>query len=112
MKKFILASLICFIGTSAMADQCGYVKKSQAEKAVRMLLEADTVQSLCEPCGQKRSTTIKVDSLGLQKIDNQLSEVVINGKGIDLAYIYMNGLNLAKLVGCNTQDVSPSIENK
>ena len=111
MKKIIVSSLIVFIGSISFADQCAFISKTQAEKAVKALLDTQSVQSLCEPCGETSAKIISVNSLGLRKANfKNFSEVVINEKGIDLAYTYVNGLNLAKLVGCTAHDVSSSLK--
>jgi len=110
MKKALLITIITLSSVSAFADQCAYISKAHAQKAVKALLETEKVQSLCEPCGETKAQTITVESLGLRKAGYEnYSEVVINNKGIDLAYTYVNGMNLAKLVGCTADGVSPSI---
>lgn len=111
MKSLIVTTLLLLLSSAAFADQCAYITKTQAEKAVKVLIETQTVQSLCEPCGESKALTVQVNSIGLRKAGYQsYSEVVINDKGIDLAYTYINGLNLAKLVGCPTQGVSFSLK--
>jgi hypothetical protein len=111
MKKAILISIVSLCSASAFADQCAFITKTQAEKAVKAIIETQSVQGLCEPCGETKAQNIQVDSVGLRKAGYQdFSEVVINNKGIDLAYTYVNGLNLAKLVGCSAQGVSSSIK--
>ena len=52
MKRIILASLLSVFGTSAMADQCALITKPQAEKAVKILLDAQTVQFLVNLVGK------------------------------------------------------------
>ncbi|AGH94550.1 hypothetical protein [Pseudobdellovibrio exovorus] len=109
MKKLIVASLI-LVGSIASADQCAYISKAQAGKALKALVDASKVQTLCEPCGETRAQTVRVESLGMKKTGYQnYSEVTVNEKGIDLAYTYVNGLNLAKLVGCPASGVSASL---
>lgn len=111
MKNLFVVTVITLSSVVSLADQCAFISKAQAEKAVKALIETQSVQSLCEPCGEKRAQNVKVESLGMRKAGYEnYSEVVINGKGIDLAYTYVNGLNLAKLVGCPVQDVSSSIK--
>lgn len=109
MKKIILASLLTIFGTSAMADQCAFVTKPQAKKAIKLLLDAQSVQLLCEPCGDTKSQTVKIESVGIRKVDKNLNEVMVNGAGIDLAYTFVYGFNLAQMAGCTTEDVSSSI---
>lgn len=111
MKNLIIVTTITLVSAFSFADQCAYISKAQAKKAVKILLDAKSVKSLCEPCGETNPETVKVESLGLRKAGYQnYSEVVINDKGIDLAYTYVNGKNLAMLSGCPVQDVSPTIK--
>lgn len=112
MKK-ILVSLtsVLMLASQANADQCAYVTKTEAEKAVKAIIETQTIQSLCIPCGESKAETIELESVGFRKVSaGQYHEVMINGQGIDLAYTYVNGLNLAKLVGCPASGVSAALK--
>lgn len=114
MKKAFLALSLVLIGNVAMADQCAVVTKKQAVKALQMIQMATTVQSLCEPCGESQAKTLKVFSADLQTfggIDSKMFAVNLDGKIADLAYTYVNGMNLAKIVGCDAHDVSDTVVN-
>lgn len=95
----------------AMADQCAYITKAQAEKALKAVLETTKVQTLCEPCGESKPQTLAVKSIGIRDVNYQgYWELFANDKGLDLAYTYVNGLNLAKFAGCSANGVSLSIQ--
>ena len=78
----------------------------------------------CEPCaingGQKPNLKglkpIMVKSASIGKFDAKLKEVKLNGKVIDLAYIFVrknvseNFKNLAKAAGCKTSQVSAELK--
>lgn len=111
MKKMILTTLVVLMGSSAFADQCAFVSKAQAAMAVRALLSAQRIQSLCEPCGETSATELDPDSVEMKKSGYENSyQVSLDDQGIDLAYTYVNGTNLAKVVGCTAEGVSPTIE--
>lgn len=111
MKKVILISLISVIGSMALADQCAYIPRVQALKAIKLLMKAQRIQSLCELCGEVTPQDMPAESIGVRKVEVQGNlEVVVDGRGIDLAYTYVNGVNLAKLVACPTDGVSPTLK--
>jgi len=111
MSRLLLALSFSLIGFAAHADQCAYITLAQAKKAVRVLLSAERVQSFCEPCGETTPETLSVQSLGLRKVDYEnYWEVQINESGIDLAYTYVNGKNLAMKAGCEARNVSEQID--
>lgn len=91
----------------AMADQCAGVTKSQAEKALKAVLETSELQTLCEPCGETEPKTVVVKSVGIRKATSGgYWELIVNNAGVDLAYTYANSLNLAKFAGCAASGVS------
>lgn len=109
MKKLFVTAVL-LLGSTVFADQCNWVTKNQAERAARILAETERVQSYCEPCGVMPSYMI-IPSVRIQKTEDIIHyQVIVGKKAIDLAYTYVNGLNLAKLVGCPTQDVSSAID--
>ena len=110
MKTLLFALLLGSFSTMALADQCSLVSKETAKVAVRTLMDASSVSFLCEPCGDTEATSLKAESIGLKKSSvEDYYEVVVDGKTVDLAYTYVNGLNLSKLTSCPSQLVSPSI---
>lgn len=109
MKKLIiLASLISGV---AFADQCAYVTHDEAARAALLLQKGSVVGYNCAPCGEVGVQKLEVVS-SIQVVSanfQDFSEVRVNGKGIDLAYTYIQTapnklVNLAKAVACQTLD--------
>ncbi len=100
MKKIVLL-ISAFTISSAFADQCQFVSKREAKKALNLVLESEKVQRLCELCGEDAPTSVSVQSVGVEKTGfGETWELKVNGKSTDLAYTYVNGHNLAQIVGC------------
>jgi hypothetical protein len=111
MKKIVMTMALVLSASSAFADQCAYITKDQAAKAVTTLLSAQSIKTLCEPCGESKAVAVKdVKEITVRttSVEN-LVEITLDGKGIDLAYTYVNGLNLALTSSCPAQGVSPSL---
>lgn len=111
MKKIVMTMALVLSASSAFADQCAYITKDQAAKAVSTLLNAQSIKSLCEPCGETKATAINdVKSIEIKAtgVDNTV-EISLDGKSIDLAYTYVNGSNLALTSNCPADGVSPSL---
>jgi hypothetical protein len=110
MKNVVISIVMVLASSISLADQCAYISKEQAIEAVQILSKTNSVQILCELCGDTEATTLDVKTFGMRSAGYQnYSEVVINDLGIDLAYTYVNGVNLALLVKCPTQGVRPSL---
>lgn len=111
MNKTMLILVLSLISGIAFADQCSYISNRQAKKAVRALIGAQYIHTFCEPCGDTKAQIVLADSVSLRKTGIEKTwEVLINQQGIDLAYIYVDGLNLAKVVSCPTEGVSPTLK--
>jgi len=110
MKFTTLALSIFAFAAQASADQCSYVSRETAAKALRIVMEANSVQTYCEPCGDRGAVYVDVKSFGMADVNYQgYWEMQINGLGVDLAYTYVNGMNLAAIVACPAEGVSRSI---
>ncbi|MEA5535127.1 hypothetical protein [Crocosphaera sp. XPORK-15E] len=120
MKPFKIVTLsilsTLLISHSAYADQCSYVEKEQALKAVSFLSLNQQIYLFCEPCGEKVPRSVTIESVAAGTVGYQdFWQVSINGKGVDLAYTYVPSsleqkpINLAALSGCSAGDVSPFI---
>jgi hypothetical protein len=103
---------------SAKADQCAYITKEQASKALSSLNLSQTIYFLCEPCGEIRPTSSLIESLSIETVGYQeYWQVTINGKGIDLAYTFVDAgidnklINLAAIANCTATDVSIVLPN-
>lgn len=121
--RLVLASIATSIlltaaaSSVARADQCQLVDSDVSDWAVKWLVKGASIISYCEPCNDKApgaATTItKVDV----KKDKSGNEVSINGKGVDLAYTYVQTgkwtyTNVAVLAGCPVQQVTTSLNTQ
>ena len=108
--KFLVAALLVSFSAAALADQCAYNTRAHATNALEFIRRGQTIAHKCEPCGDTTIRTERVRSVNVKK-RGQYAEVVVNGKGVDLAYVYtlVNGrtyYNVAGLVGCEATGVS------
>ena len=102
--SILLVALLALLPLTASADQFAYLDISQAVAALDALDHAPrTVQAFCAPCGDARATTIAVHDLGIARVwdaagsarpyddgaGNTYWEIELDGKGIDLAYVYV-----------------------
>ena len=119
-RKFLfLGSLCSYLAcfcAPALADQCAYISKQQAIKAISRLSLNDTIYYLCEPCGKKVAEKVLIYSLGAGTVNfKNYWQVYVNGKGIDLAYVFVNTesdsqlVNLATITPCKVHGVSDFI---
>lgn len=107
MKKLlILASLVSGV---AFADQCEYITTEEATRAVLLLQKGAVVGYSCGPCGENGiQNTEVVKKAEVASINHEnFSQVKINGKGVDLAYTFIQTapnkmVNLAKAIACQT----------
>ena len=103
--------------TAAQADQCAAVSKEKAREAVEHVPAGATWASYCEPCGDKAPVLHKSSAGAVARTSSiqGLWEVAIDGKAVDLAYVYVSRpkddklVNLAALAGCETTGVSRAI---
>lgn len=113
--KFTMLAIAMFAG-SVFADQCAWISKEEAVRASLLIQNGAEVSFLCQPCGEKLADAkvSVVRKAEAKQVDREYFEVSINGKPIDLAYTYIKVapnkfVNVAKVVGCEATDVSPSI---
>ena len=118
------ATLLALMPAIASADQFAYLDIRQAVAALDALDHAPReVQAFCAPCGDARATTIAVHDLGIARVwdaagsarpyddgaGNTYWEIELDGKGIDLAYVYVQTPagweNLALKLGLGATDV-------
>lgn len=98
------------LASIANADQCAYITRQQAEKAIKAVLDTTKLQTLCEPCGESKPQSLTIKSIGIKDVGYQgYWQLSVNDQGLDLAYTYVNGLNLAKVVGCTATGVSAAL---
>lgn len=122
VKSFI-AGLALVSSFATMADQCQYVTVESAQTAVKLISQSKKLSGgileLCQLCGESTPTEVKVNQIDLKStgVKEVPVEVNVNGRGIDLAYTYVNinkgtWVNLAKLSNCSATDASLYIIEK
>ncbi len=116
MKQLAFIFMLAIIGTNmAFGAQCKFVPTKQADMAkkhLEKLLSSNkatlaVIDSYCESCLDKYAKAVVVEKVSV--VNTQVRDyksVVVNDSAIDLAYIYINGENLAKIIGCRTFGVS------
>jgi hypothetical protein len=110
--KALLFTVATLFSITAMADQCAYISQGEAERAALLLQKGSVVAEYCELCGDTTATVSTVKSVSVAKVANgQYSEVSVNGKGVDLAYLYLQvapgkKVNVAQAVNCETLDAT------
>lgn len=110
MTKY-LSIIFCalLLISQAFADQCSVIPKLKANKALSLLKNFKhnnsiaVIDKYCKACRDESPQAIVIDEVSIS--DFQIKgyrEVKINNEVIDLAYYYLNGENIAQMVGCNT----------
>ncbi len=116
--KAILFTMATLFSINAMADQCQAVSRAEAERAALLIQKNSVVTDYCEPCenGIKARSVVKTVKVEDRVLGGQIySELKINGKAVDLAYLFVEvapnkSVNVAKVIGCETLDHS-SVSN-
>jgi hypothetical protein len=113
MKNILTLSIFSLMSLSAFADQCSVLKISSANIAKEILSthlssnKIAVIDKFCESCMDKRAMPIVIDSIETKDFQVKgYKEIYINKQKIDLAYIYINGKNIATSIGCRTIGVS------
>ena len=113
MTKLIIGLLSLVMAQSALADQCAWNSKTDAESAIKLLKGSD-VMLWCHNCQEaKPSKIFKVLNVENQVPSKGYRQVVVNLEenvkpiNIDLAYTYVRVAtnvfaNIAHLVGCDS----------
>ncbi len=116
MKNALLTTvLVSIVSAVSFADQCQYTTQQQAQRALEIVQAAKTARSsvisaFCEPCGDVQPQVISVYSSMAAPVGmDEYWGLFLNGSNVDLAYTYVNGLNLAFLAGCPAEGVSTAI---
>jgi hypothetical protein len=113
----IIVATLGALGSSVRADQCQLVEQDVADWAVKLLAKGVTFVAQCEPCGDKGPSQPQQVTKISQRAgthDASLRQVVVNGKEIDLAYVFVQTgkltfTNAALMLGCPTQSVSSTV---
>ena len=114
MKKFIITLFILAIAAvSILADQAAYITQAQAQKAAAFLKDKKRIRHYCNPCDDKGDRVEDISTVEAVAVTDSKPywEVLVNGKGIDLAYVYYQEKeggewrNLAKKMKIKVDDV-------
>lgn len=112
MKKVLFSIVLAiFLAVATLADQAAYITKEQAEKAAAFLKGQKQIRHYCAPCDDKGDRVEEITSVEAADANYQnFWEVKVNGKGIDLTYVYFQNKdgkwkNLAKEIGVKVKDV-------
>ena len=118
MKKLIISLFILAIATiSILADQAAYITQEQAQKAAAFLKDKKQIRHYCNPCDDKGDRVEDISTVEAVAVADSKPywEVLVNGKGIDLAYVYYKDedggewKNLAKKMKIKVDDVPKSL---
>lgn len=105
MKIFLLIVMMLIFAQKAQADVCAFVSKKTAIKAVNIIKKEQEIIHYCELCSDAKMVSENVNKVDYSKVDEKNFEVLLNGKNVDLAYVYIkkskNYDNLAFLSGCD-----------
>lgn len=112
LKKFIAVLMLGLILSLAVfADQAAWITKDEAERTAVFLKDKTQIKHYCAPCDDKSVTTEDISAVEAAPTGTEdYWEVLVNGKGIDLAYVYFqtkNGKwkNLAKEMNIDVENV-------
>ena len=117
MKKLaILLFILAISAISILADQAAYITKAQAEKAAAFLKDKKQIRHYCAPCDDKGDKVEDISTVDAVLVESSKPywEVLVNGKGIDLAYVYFQDedgewKNLARKMKVKVDDVPKTL---
>lgn len=117
MKILIILGAILIQVNVWASGQCDIVSSGKAKLAAKILESEKQKQNLfvidqyCEACMDEFPMPFVVETIESKPLKfNALSQVLINGIAIDMAYVYINGENLAEKIGCKTIAVSKNLD--
>lgn len=115
MKRYVIFIMILISAVQLFADQAAWITKDQAEKGAALIRTSGEIRHFCAPCGdnfyraETVSTSVAVKAQGSDPKDS-FFEVLVNGSGIDLAYVYIlsggKWTNVAMLLNIHVEGVS------
>jgi hypothetical protein len=113
-----MLAMLLLSAATALADQCAWIPKDTAERAVKYLAPGATWVAYCEPCSDPAAvphTVTRGATIGPTSAPD-LVEVSVDGEPIDLAYVFERAkdgdtvlTNLSKLAKCPSDGVSKTI---
>lgn len=102
MKKIFAFFVVGLLPWMAVADQCAYVSQEIADNAMKILQKTDNYIDFCALCEDSFPIKIDIKSVEYKKVkDHDLYELYINDKPIDLAYTYIQDINLGVKLKCS-----------
>lgn len=107
----MLLAAILWASAVVHADQQAWVPEEAARAAAKLMPAGAEIRHFCEPCGDEEWTPESVSSVEVRSTgSDDTYEVVVNGGGIDLAYVYVQidgrWKNAAMHLGLEVSDVS------
>jgi uncharacterized protein YecT (DUF1311 family) len=111
LRKAIFLTVYCLMAGAGTvsADQAAWISGPAAEKASELISPGTTVRKFCAPCGDTRWTENSVDRVVIRQVSDTRYQVLINGQGVDLAYLYFSRdgkwQNLALFLNLPVSDV-------
>lgn len=98
-------ALGALLSPAPAADQAYVVPLATAKAAASLLRLSDTAVAFCAPCGDAAPRPVPVVTVGIDPWEGDPTQwvVVLNGEGVDLAYLYLplhgdgQAVNLARL---------------
>ena len=115
MKAWLIPISLVLLADTARADQCAWIDRLVANEANLILERSPKYLEFCEPCGDKAPGIPQLaKDVTVDTPEHGYRELSINGKPVDLAYIYVKTdathyKNLGALAGCPASGVSPSL---
>lgn len=88
LRVLILSILTLLLSVAAYADQAAYVEKEVATRAVSILKGVTKIAHLCEPCREANPSVEDIKQVDMTGPSDGLWSVRVNGKGVDLAYVF------------------------
>jgi hypothetical protein len=118
MFQRIAILFILLIASAALADVCSMITKDQAQSAANLLKIHPNFVKYCATCANKSKAKVRAEKVDVRAVgqDNPRWVLFVNDENIDLAFAYLdigenNGINLAKLSGCEiTSDIPGTID--
>ncbi len=116
LKLTLFAIILTLFTITALADQAAYITQAQAQKAAAFLKDKKQIRHYCKPCDDKGDRVEDISTVEAVAVADSKPywEVLVNGKGIDLAYVYYQEndgkwKNLAKKMKIKVDDVPKSL---
>ena len=117
LKLTLFAIILTLFAITALADQAAYITQAQAQKAAAFLKDKKQIRHYCNPCDDKGDRVEDISTVEAVAVADSKPywEVLVNGKGIDLAYVYYQEKeggewkNLAKKMKIKVDDVQKTL---